>query len=342
MPGRFGDGGIGMTRRTFAAAAAFALLASPALAQTPLPPPTFHHLMLNSTDPDAAAAFYVKAFPSTTRTSWAGYPAILSPTHVLILFNKVAAPPNADPLSTAFWHFGWNPPDQRAKVAALQAQGFAFAPLWTGQGDGAVVISSDALPGMGGVYGLGETRAQMADNIAKGVKPKGGPGFAYLMGPDGALIEEEGLSDPERFNHVHMWQEGPICAQLWYQKHLNAAVRARPDAPQYTEANCHVPRGEVTWPSLTKNGMYRYPVAGVIFSDVTMNWYMNQTDKPLAPTRGHLMDSVGLGVADLDAWIAKLKAEKVTFLRDVFRIGDTRAVTIEGPSHEAIELVEVK
>ena len=110
-----------MTRRTFAAAAAFALLASPALAQTPLPPPAFHHLMLNSTDPDAAAAFYVKAFPSSTRTSWAGYPAILSPTHVLILFNKVAAPPDADPLSTAFWHFGWNPSDQRASALSPRA-----------------------------------------------------------------------------------------------------------------------------------------------------------------------------------------------------------------------------
>jgi len=32
----------------------------------------------------------------------------------------------------------------------------------------------------------------------------------------------------------------------------------------------------------------------------------------------------------------------VTFLKDVFRIGDTRAVTIEGPSHEAIELVEIE
>ena len=67
-----------------------------------------------------------------------------------------------------------------------------------------------------------------------------------------------------------------------------------------------------------------------------------QTDKPLAPTQGHLMDSVGLGVSDLDAWIAKLTAEKVTFLKDVFKSGDTRALMIEGPSHEAIELVEVK
>ncbi len=54
------------------------------------------------------------------------------------------------------------------------------------------------------------------------------------------------------------------------------------------------------------------------------------------------MDSVGLGVGDLDAGTTKLKAENVVFLRQPFRIGGTRALMIEGPSHEAIELVEVK
>ncbi len=88
--------------------------------------------------------------------------------------------------------------------------------------------------------------------------------------------------------------------------------------------------------------MYRYPTAGVTFSDVSMSWYMDQTEKPLVSTQGHLMDSVGLGVADLDAWNAKLKAENVTFLKPVFKLGDTRALMIEGPSHEALELVEVK
>ena len=334
-----------MNARMMAAAVAALILGSGhlAMAQTgPLPTPSFHHLMLNSVDPDAAIAYYMKAFPGTKRADWGGYPAIFSPTNVLILFNKVSAPPLGDAQSTAFWHFGWNPPDQRAKVEALRAQGFKFAPLWTGLGDGAVVISSDTLPPAGGIYGLGETKEQMAENIAKGVKPPGGPGFAYLMGPDGALIEVAGTSNPERFNHVHMWQDEPFCAQLWYQKHLNAPAPHRADAPSYTEANCHVPRGVLTWPSLTKGGMYRYPTAGVQFSDVSMMWYMDQTDKPLAPTRGHLMDSVGLGVSDLDAWVAKLKAEKVTFIGQVFRIGITRAVMIEGPSHEAIELVEVK
>jgi catechol 2,3-dioxygenase-like lactoylglutathione lyase family enzyme len=302
--------------------------------------------MLNVADPDAAIAFFVKAFPATSKTVWEGYPALSSPNTVLILFNKVSTPPDSNSQTTAFWHFGWNVVDERKKVEFLNAQpGINFAPLYTGDGDASVQISSDTLPGAGGVYGQGETQAQMAEAKTNGVKPRGGAGFAYLRGPASMLIEVLGNGPVERFNHVHMWQDDPYCAQLWYEKHLNATPpKARPNATAtpYTEANCKVPRGVLTWPSLEKEGMYRFPTASVSFGDVSLMWYMNQTDKPLVGSRGHLMDSIGLSVSDLDAWVAKLKSENVTFLRQPFKLGDTRAVMIEGPSHEAIELVEMK
>ena len=69
---------------------------------------------------------------------------------------------------------------------------------------------------------------------------------------------------------------------------------------------------------------------------------MNPGDRPLAGTRGHLVDHFALGVTDLDAWITKLRGEGVTFLRQTYKLGNTRAVMIEGPSREAIELVEAK
>jgi hypothetical protein len=55
-----------------------------------------------------------------------------------------------------------------------------------------------------------------------------------------------------------------------------------------------------------------------------------------------MQDHIGLGVTDLDAWVEKLRGEGVTFLDGPYKLGDTRAVMIEGPSREAIELVEVK
>jgi len=37
-----------------------------------------------------------------------------------------------------------------------------------------------------------------------------------------------------------------------------------------------------------------------------------------------------------------LRGEGVRFLEEPYTLGDTRAVMIEGPSREALELVEVK
>jgi len=109
-----------------------------------------------------------------------------------------------------------------------------------------------------------------------------------------------------------------------------------------TEANCQVPRGaDRTWPALNREGMFRTPRAGVEFGDIVLTWYANQGDTPLASPRGQLQDHIALSVADLDAWTAKLRDEGVTFLEDSYRLGDTRAVMIEGPSREALELVEV-
>ena len=71
-------------------------------------------------------------------------------------------------------------------------------------------------------------------------------------------------------------------------------------------------------------------------------WYMRQGEEPLAPTRGQLYDHVALSVTDLDAWIAKLRGEGVKFLSEPYTLGDTRALMIEGPSREALELVEAK
>jgi hypothetical protein len=73
-----------------------------------------------------------------------------------------------------------------------------------------------------------------------------------------------------------------------------------------------------------------------------MMWYANQTETPLAPSRGQLQDHIALSVADLDAWVVKLKGEGIVFLEQPYPLRDTRAVMIEGPSREALELVEVK
>jgi catechol 2,3-dioxygenase-like lactoylglutathione lyase family enzyme len=308
-----------------------------------LPAPGFHHLHLNSTNPEKAIDWYVKAFPVNSKVTWGGLPALKAPTNVLILFTKVDQPPATQP-QTAFWHFGWHVLKERETMARLRDLGVTLLPLYTGEGDNTVNINSDTYPGTGGVLGL--TRAQLADAKKSNVRPQGGAGFAYIRGPDDAMIEVQGDMPAERFNHVHMYHEDPFCAQLWYQKHLNAPApqgRRGAAAEPRTEANCKVPRGaDKTWPALEHDGMYRTPSIALAFGDVSMGGYMNQYDKPLVSTRGHLADHVGLSVANLDAWAAKLRGENVTFLDQPHKLGETRAFMIEGPSKEAIEVVEVK
>jgi hypothetical protein len=77
------------------------------------------------------------------------------------------------------------------------------------------------------------------------------------------------------------------------------------------------------------------------FSDVSLFTYMNQSDAPLAPTRGHLIDHYALRVSDLDAWITKLRRENIAFLEQLHQVGPYRAIMIEGPSREAVEILEI-
>ena len=306
-----------------------------------LPAPGFHHLHLNSVDPEAAIDFYTRQFATTTKTAWGGLPALASPNDVLLLFDRVATPAPTSP-QTAIWHFGWHVPDSRATLERYRGRpDVKLLPLYTGDDSGSVLISSDTWPGAGGV--LGRTKAGISEAKATGVQPTRVGGFAYMEGPDDALVEYAGNHPAERFNHVHFFHEDPYCAQLWYQKHLNAEVPAgrTPPAPM-TEATCKVVRGDDrTFPALDRDGMYRTPSAAVVFGDVGFFSYMRQGPEPLVSTRGQLYDHIGLSVRDLDAWIAKLRGEGVRFLEEPYTLGDTRAVMIEGPSREALELVEI-
>ena len=112
-------------RTSIASAVALAAILSwgvdgPVKGQTSMQPPGFHHLHLNSVDPQAALAFYTAQFPSTSKATWGGFPALKSPNNVMVLFNKVASPPTIEPQS-ALWHFGWHVTDVRKSLAAYQS-----------------------------------------------------------------------------------------------------------------------------------------------------------------------------------------------------------------------------
>ncbi len=91
--------------------------------QDPSTSATFHHVHLNSADPDAAPRFYTKTFDVTKETALAGWRAVQS-EKMYLLFDKVAKPPAA--LESAIWHFGWGSTAMEADYQKHLATGITF------------------------------------------------------------------------------------------------------------------------------------------------------------------------------------------------------------------------
>ncbi len=321
------------------------MFSGPAMAQAPAPaiePLAFHHVHLNSVNPSAAADYYVKAFAkSTTRTTFNGYEADKTGP-LYLLFTKVAAtPPNelTGP-QDSIWHFGWNTPDSVAYDKNFRAMGLTIAQMWDGgPGDPAaklVDMSSDVPTAPGGGFATAE---QMLEFHAQGTKGSGRGGFGYLRGPDGSMIENAQAGNEERFNHVHMYQEHPVCAELWYRDHLGASVPARglPAPGEDCQTKTYNPP---TFPSFARGGFVRGP-GSVSFGTISIlmqPWPGGGLVSPI----GHIVDHWALSTADLDKTVTRLKNEKVKFTQEIHAWGTSRAAMIEGPDRVAIELVEVK
>src|SRR5205823_13902248 len=176
-----------------------------------------------------------------------------------------------------------------------------------------------------------------------GVQPARAGGLGYLRGPDGAMIENAQARQVERFNHVPMYHEHPLCAMQWYAAHLGATLphgRGGAAAPAST-GDCKQLYAPPTWPSFAKTGFVRDPSGGVQFDDISISirpW----PGGGLVSTRGHIVDHWALSVSDLTSTVARLKSEGIKFLEDIHPWGNMRAAMIEGPDRVAIELVELQ
>jgi hypothetical protein len=312
--------------------------AAPAAAAGAVPPSHFHHIHLNSLNPTAAVDYYIKAFPTSTKVNLGGFEG-LKTVNVSVLFTKVNTPPPTGP-ATAIWHFGWLVPDSRARMDMFKTMGLKSTPMFATPDGPMVDITSDTYPG-------NLTVEQLATAKANNTQPSHTGGYEYMLGPDNAMYENNGNSS-ERFDHLHMFAENPVCAQLWYSIHLGSPMppqRGRGDAPPPpapTMDTCKQPYGPPTFPSPTREGWLRAPTAVARFDDVAFYIIPKQGPGPLAPTRGQVIDHMGLSVADLPATVARLKREGVKFLEETHPWGNTQAAMIEGPDSVAIELVEVK
>ncbi|MEK6284521.1 MAG: VOC family protein [Acidobacteriota bacterium] len=265
------------------------------LSQDAPPPATFHHVHLNSLDPSVAAAFYTKTFDVTKKTTIAGIDAVQS-ENMYLLFKKVTTAPATSP-DSAIWHFGWGSTDMEADYQRRLAGGVAFQTPMTRLGSGTL--------------------------------------FAYMKGPDGALVEINS-SQTRAFIHVHLYSDAPLCAAEWYQKHLGAVSRS---ATQRT-GPCEVPFAAPSEPL----GVIRSPATTVRIGDINLIIYPRQRPGPLVSTRAHVVDHIAVSYPDVATALERLRKSGVKVLEELHRFGNSngRAAMIEGPDSIAIELVERK
>src|SRR5262245_28416121 len=68
-------------------------------------PAHFHHVLINSVDPEKSIRFYGRVFGATP-IKFRGVSDGLFTEKSFILFNRIATPPDAT-LNTGIWHIGW-------------------------------------------------------------------------------------------------------------------------------------------------------------------------------------------------------------------------------------------
>ena len=329
-----------------------------AAAQAPatLPTPALHHVGLNVVDPEKSQRFYKSIWPQGEITTFAGMPAYKSDMYVL--FTKVSKPAagkfdmkeHRSLQQSPLWHIGFETQTPTATLKErLKAANATLVPMFSSAKDTGTLWRA-------GEMGYGRNPIVTAQMMAE--RPPGKPeegGYAYFLGPDQELIEAGGGPGQEdMFHHVHFLHEKPWCAAQWYIDHLgfkrqqgrNPATREVLEVP--IPQPCDVPPGPASWPSMLPQGTLRNPRVTVNFLDNSFSWYARpcqggrcgSSDATLVPSRGQVLDHIGLTYPDLATHVPRLRREGVKILADIHKWGDTRAAMIEDLDGLAIMLVE--
>ena len=295
-----------------------------------LPAPTLHHLHINAVDPERSLDWWETVWPAGETTTVAGFRAFAA-DGIFHLYTEVdtQAPGAFDPArqrsvpQSPFWTTGPSTDGlvfyERLTTFDPEGERFAFLPVYTGPDDDAGVPHSGLAP-----YGDRLLTVAELEALA-GTPPERGPDsqdFGYLVDPDGILLEFNGNAETDDIfhGHLHFWHEAPYCAVNWYVEHLGVEGTVREP--------CDVEIGPVSYPTFIRAGQLRQPIGFVRLANTSLAWYTRQCrdgrcgpdgDRPLSPSRGHLVDHVGLVYSDLEPVITHLETAGIPILRDRIR-----------------------
>jgi catechol 2,3-dioxygenase-like lactoylglutathione lyase family enzyme len=271
-------------------------------AEFQMPEAHFHHLHLNATDPQAAIDFYTSKF-DCEKARFAGLLDGVWAQKSWMLFTKVSKPPIAD-LNSAVWHFGWGAEDMKATYQKHLDMGTKFFTPITDISD---------IGGNKGATGLFY--------------------YAYVQGPDGALIELN-TANHHRFGHLHLFSADPVGAGEWYKKYFGAKGRANPSREPRFYRNIQIGPSV----SLTSDNVniIIYPIEYA--KQAYPEAWKGKTE--FESTKGHVMDHIGFSFDNLAEAVEKLRKDGVKVTDEIRTIGKVKFAFIEGPDKMRIELVE--
>ncbi|MBX3277304.1 MAG: VOC family protein [Acidobacteria bacterium] len=290
----------------FCGALVFGSQTPPPAAAPQFPEAHFHHLHLNTLDPAAAIDFYTSKFDAE-KARFAGLVDAVWAQKSWLLFTKVNQPPPAG-LTSSIWHFGWGAEDMKATYARHLEMGTKFFTPLTDISD------------IGGNTGARDLFY-----------------YAYVLGPDGALIELN-TANHHRFGHLHLFSADPVAAGEWYMKYFGARRRSQAPPSRTPRFYRDVQIGPSMSLMMDNVNIIIYPVeyAKKVYAD---DW-KGKTE--IESTKGRVVDHVSFSFENLTEALELLRKDGVKVTEEIRSIagGRVKYAFIEGPDRIRIELIE--
>lgn len=270
----------------------------------------FHHVHLNSVDPDASIKYY-KRFFSGVPVKFRGVSDALLTDRSFILYSKVEEPP-AHELKSSIWHLGWGGVDGPSDYAWREREGVEFeTPLMP-------------LANQHFMYAWGPDKEVV----------EVWTGFHHHRFGHVHLLAED-INATRDWYRTHLGLQGP-----------SAQIPKPPPPPE--DFKYEVGSGDPSifrymWTTQVQTDAVTINIFGQPGPEPVL-WWSNEPIEEFEPTQGRVIDHIAFSYRDLDAAFERMKAAGVEIVEPIAERPeyDMRSFFVMGPDKVLIEIVEAR